>query len=241
MIDNLSGYIRMKKIVLVTGANRGIGLEICRQLARQDMTVILTARDPAKGEEACRRLQDEGFAAVFHQLDVTDPHSIDALKEFVQRESGRLDVLVNNAGIGIGSKGAADADLHEVRQIMEINFYGAWRLILALLPLLRKSVEGRIINISSGMGAWRNLTGGYAGYRLSKTMLNALTVLMANELRNSNIKVNAMCPGWVQTEMGGRGAPRSVEKGAETAVWLATLSNGGPTGKFFRNKKEINW
>jgi NAD(P)-dependent dehydrogenase (short-subunit alcohol dehydrogenase family) len=141
-----------------------------------------------------------------------------------------LDILINNAAIGTGTTGAVNADLNEVRQIMETNFYGPWRLSLALLPMLKKSREGRIINLSSGMCALEDLNGGYAGYRLSKAGLNALTILMANELRGTNLKVNAMCPGWVRTDMGGSGAPRPLEKGAETAVWLATIPDGGPSG-----------
>lgn len=227
----------MTKIVLVTGANKGIGLEICKQLAHNNLKVILTSRDSEKGNKAIKNINGD---VLFHQLDVTDDKSILGIASFLKNNFGKLDILINNAGIGVGSNDAMDTEMSEVKQIMETNLYGAWNLTKMLLPLLKKSDEGRIINMSSGMGALDDLTGGYAGYRLSKSSLNALTILMANELSNTNIKINAMCPGWVRTDMGGANASRSVEKGAETATWLATEKTI-PTGKFFRDMKIIKW
>lgn len=232
----------MDKVVLVTGGNRGIGLEICRQLAEKGATVVLTARDESKGAAARDTLAQSGFTVAFQTLDVADSASVQALKSKLENEYGRLDVLINNAGIGVGNKKAMDADFAEVKEIMATNFYGPWELTIALLPLFRKSNDARIINMSSGMGALDSLpTGSYAGYRLSKTSLNGLSMMLAGELGNENIAVNAMCPGWVRTDMGGQSAPRSVQQGADTAVWLALEASREITGKFFRDRKEIPW
>lgn len=225
------------KTILVTGGNRGIGLEICRQLDKLGHTVILGSRDVEKGKEAAKLLSD---TVIVKQLDVTNEQSIQNFFEFVNSEFGKLDVLINNAGIGVGQKGAVNATLAGVKHIMETNFYGVWRMCQVFIPLLRKSEEGRIINMSSGMGELASLTGGYAGYSLSKTSMNALTILLSNELKAEGIKVNAMCPGWVRTDMGGANATRSVAQGADTAVWLA-VQNKIPTGKFFRDRKIISW
>ena len=227
----------MQKVILVTGGNRGIGLEICRELAEGGHNVIMGTRDLAKGKLVAREI---GQSIDVQQLDVTNEEQVTAIALYISMEYSRLDVLINNAGIGIGSNGAIDVNLAEVKKIMETNFYGPWRLTQALLSILNNSEEGRIVNISSGMGALDNLTGGYAGYRMSKSSLNALTILMANELSGSSVKVNSMCPGWVKTDMGGAGATRSVEQGADTAVWLA-LEKEIPHGKFLRDRKIISW
>ena len=266
------------KTVLVTGGNRGIGFEICRQLDELGYRVILGSRDLEKGKEAARSLSGN---TVICQLDVTDDLSILNLSEFVKTSFGKLDVLINNAGIGAGkdhentilgrvkstmenhfntawrmvrvvkpllkkagiggrAAGAGNVSLMSVKKVMETNFYGAWRMIQAFIPLLLKSEKGRIINISSGMGELKSLTGVYPGYSMSKASLNALTIMFSNELEEKGIMVNAMCPGWVRTDMGGADAPRHVSQGADTAVWLTTESEI-PTGKFFRDRKEINW
>lgn len=233
----------MKPISLVTGANRGIGLEICRQLAELGHTVILTARNAVKGETAAKSLSGDVH---FLQLDVTSDASVNSCAGDLEKQFGKLDVLVNNAAIfkvdPLGkAKGIKDVTTDEVKAIMETNFFGPLRVNHAFLPLLTKSKEGRIINVSSGMGELSDLRyGGYAGYRLSKAGLNAQTIQLAAELRHTSIKVNAMCPGWVRTDMGGPDATRSVAKGAETAVWLAT-AEGLPTGRFWRDKREIRW
>jgi NAD(P)-dependent dehydrogenase (short-subunit alcohol dehydrogenase family) len=227
----------MTKTILVTGGNRGIGLEICRQLTVLGHKVILGTRDLEKGNLAAEKM---ALPVDVQALDVTNTNHIDKLVLYITEAYGSLDVLINNAGVGIGSTGVARADLTEVKDIMETNFYGPWRPTQALLPLLEKSDEGRIVNMSSGMGALDEMEGGYAGYRMSKSALNALTILTANELANTSIKVNALCPGWVKTEMGGSGATRTVEQGADTAVWLSTEENIA-SGLFFRDRKVISW
>jgi NAD(P)-dependent dehydrogenase (short-subunit alcohol dehydrogenase family) len=164
------------------------------------------------------------------------------LASFVEEEFGRLDILVNNAGISNdeGQRGV-DADLSRVRVALETNLLGAWRLCEVAIPLMRREDYGRVVNISTGLAALEDMGGGWPGYRVSKTALNALTRILASELRGSGILVNSVCPGWVQTEMGGYGAPRPVEEGADTPVWAATLPKGGPTGGFFRDRRPIPW
>lgn len=227
----------MDRIALVTGANRGIGYESCRQLAALGFGVVLTARDEKKGEAAARRL---GSSVSFQTLDVRDERSVRDAFESVKRQFGRLDVLVNNAGISKGSKTLEDADLEDLKRIMETNFFGPIRVSKTFLPLLRKSDDARIINVSSAMGSLDDLGGGYAAYRLSKAGLNAQTILLANELKGSSIKVFAMCPGWVRSDMGGLFAPRSLEQGADTITWLATTSDAR-SGAWYRDRREIPW
>ncbi len=230
------------KVALVTGANRGIGLEICRQLANQEIRVILTARDESNGKAASAKLVKEGLEVVFRQLDVSDASSIKNIVGFVNKELGRLDILVNNAGIYIDQdKLARNVALHIVRETLEINLLGPLSLCQAFVPLMKKQNYGRIVNLSSGMGAFSQIGGGSASYRISKTALNSMTAILANELTGSNILVNTMNPGWVRTDMGGAHATRSVEQGADTAIWLATLPDNGPSGKFFSDRKEIPW
>jgi NAD(P)-dependent dehydrogenase (short-subunit alcohol dehydrogenase family) len=222
--------------ILVTGGNRGIGLETCRQLAALGHTVLLGSRDHAKGQAAAATLSGNVQAV---QLDMDDSASIAALAADLAARFGHLDVLINNAAV-ISTIPAATVAEAEMKRVFQTNFHGPHALITALLPLLRRSPQGRIINLSSGMGALEDLTGGYAAYRLSKTALNALTILLANELRNEGVLVHAMCPGWVKTDMGGAGAQREVSQGADTAVWLATAPDTG-TGKFWRDRKVIRW
>ena len=170
---------------------------------------------------------------------MTDQRSVDAAAAQVERDPGRVDVLVNNAGVGGRTDGAASADLEAVKDTLETNLFGAWRLTAALLPLLRAGGHGRIVNVSSGMGQLDEMGGGQAAYRVSKTGLNALTRILANEERGSGIL--SACPGWVRTDMGGSGARSSVEEGADTPVWLATLPDDGPSGGFFRYREPIPW
>jgi NAD(P)-dependent dehydrogenase (short-subunit alcohol dehydrogenase family) len=173
------------------------------------------------------------------QLDVTDEDTIFAARQRVESDSGRLDALVNNAGVYGDPTGAAGYDIDGAHVVLEVNTFGPWRLIEAFLPLLRESDAPRIVNVSSGAGQLSDMNGGRAAYRISKAGHNALTRTLASDERW--VKVNAMCPGWVRTDMGGSGATRSVEEGADTAVWLATLPDDGPTGGFFRNRKPIPW
>lgn len=221
-------------VALVTGANRGIGREIATQLVRDHgFQVLAGARDVASIDAG------EGIVAV--ELDVTDAASVDAARERIEADPGRLDVLVNNAGIYGASTAAADYPLELAREVIETNTFGPWRLIQAFLPLLHDGASPRIVNVSSGAGQLAEMNGGYTAYRISKAGLNALTRTVAEDEQGSRILVNSMCPGWVRTDMGGANAPRSVEQGADTAVWLATLPDGGPNGGFFRNREPIPW
>ena len=238
-----------KKMAVVTGANRGIGFEACRQLARRGMRVVLAARDETKERAAAERLKNEGLDVGFVRLDVSDGGSVGEFARQVTKDHGRVDVLVNNAGIMLEKHAAAErgfptvftARIETLRETMETNVYGALRVVQTLRPLLPDTGDGaRIINVSSGMGQLSDMNGGYAGYRLSKVGLNALTRILADELKGTAIRVNSICPGWVKTEMGGEGAHRSTEQGADTIVWLATEPKV-PTGGFFRDRKAIPW
>jgi NAD(P)-dependent dehydrogenase (short-subunit alcohol dehydrogenase family) len=229
----------MQKIAIVTGGNRGIGFEICRQLARMGIKVILTARDESKGKDAVRKLQYEGLDVLFHSLDVTDEQSIKRLAGWVERTFNRIDILINNAAINIDEDCTAlKADINKIKETMETNVYGPLRLCQALLPIMRKNNFGRIVNVSSGAGALNEMTTGSPGYRISKTALNVITKLLGNELVATNITVNSLCPGRIRTDMNPNGE-RSVEQGADTAIWLA--DENVETGKFFRDRKEIPW
>lgn len=227
-----------KRIAVVTGANRGIGLEICRQLAQAGMHVILTARDESKGKAAAKKLGVES-----HQLDVDSEQSVKAFVLWLADTHGRCDVLVNNAGVMLDPRGSRvlDSRIEIYRDTLETNLLGPLRMIQAVAPLMKKQGYGRIVNMSSGQGQLSEMGVGTPAYRVSKTALNALTRTTAADLHGSGILVNAMCPGWVRTDMGGPGAPRSVEQGADTALWLATLPEKGPTGGYFRDRKPIPW
>jgi NAD(P)-dependent dehydrogenase (short-subunit alcohol dehydrogenase family) len=231
------------RIAVVTGANKGIGFEICRQLAQHGVNVVLTARDRGRGEKAAAVLQREGLNAIFHALDVTDPKQIQALAEYMARAHGRCDILVNNAGIMIDKRGAGvlEMQVETLRATLETNFYGPLQIAQALVPLMRRHRYGRIVNLSSGLGQLEGMGDGTPAYRASKAALNALTLMFAAATKGSGILVNSMCPGWVRTDMGGASADRSVEDGAATAVWLATLADDGPTGGFFRDRRPIAW
>jgi NAD(P)-dependent dehydrogenase (short-subunit alcohol dehydrogenase family) len=227
------------RIALVSGGNRGIGLEVCHQLAERGYTVVMGSRDEARGRAAAEGLEGD---VIPHQLDVSDAGSVDLMAAFLEEEVGRLDILVNNAAISNdeGQRGV-DADLDRVRESLEANLFGAWRLCEIAIPLMRRNDYGRIVNVSTGLAALEDMGGGSPGYRVSKTALNALTRILASELRGSGILVNAVNPGWVQTDMGGAGATRSVEEGAEALVWAATIPNNGPTGGFFRDRHPVPW
>ena len=231
----------MNGVALVTGANRGIGLEVCRQLGRRGYVVILTARDEQKARAAAEPLQRAGADVRVQRLDVADERSAREAAAAVERSVGRLDVLVNNAGILYDTwQHAASADLAIVREAFETNTLGPWRVSQAFLPLLRRSEHGRIVNVSSGAGALASMDGDTPAYALSKIALNALTLMLAADLRPSRILVNAVCPGWVATDMGGSGG-RPVADGGASVVWAATLPDDGPTGGFFRDGKPIPW
>jgi NAD(P)-dependent dehydrogenase (short-subunit alcohol dehydrogenase family) len=229
-------------IALVTGANRGIGFETCRQLALHDVHVILTSRDADKGQAAADKLGAEGLTLAYRQLDVTDPDSIGRLREFVETTYGRLDILVNNAAIYIDDRHSLLAlDYDVLRSTMETNAYGPLLLTQAFVPLMRRHNYGRIVNVSSGIGELSDLGSSWPAYRLSKILFNIQTRIIAGELEGSNILINAMCPGWVRTDMGGPNAAKSVEEGADTVVWLSLLPDDGPQGSYFRDRQPIEW
>jgi NAD(P)-dependent dehydrogenase (short-subunit alcohol dehydrogenase family) len=222
-------------VALVTGANRGIGLEVCRQLGRLGFTVLLGARDAGRGARASRQLGGGPISPIV--LDVADDESVRAAAAGIER----LDVLVNNAAILYDTwQRGVDADLDQVHEALETNLLGAWRVTQAVLPLLRAGPAGRIVNVSSGAGALNGMGAGTPAYRTSKAALNALTRILAAELRGDGILVNAVCPGWVATDMGGTGG-RPVADGAAGVVWAATLPDDGPTGGFFRDARPIAW
>ncbi|WP_377273378.1 SDR family oxidoreductase [Peterkaempfera sp. SMS 1(5)a] len=229
------------RICLVTGANRGIGLEVCRQLGRLGHTVLLTSRDPASARSRARELAADGLDVQPLTLDVTDAECIGRAAREVERRFGRLDVLVNNAAITYDTwQRAGTADLGVVGAAMDTNVYGPWRTVQALLELLRASRHARIVNVSSEAASLTGMGGGTPAYTLSKTGLNALTRMLAAELRADGILVNAVCPGWVATDMGGPGG-RPVPEGAAGIVWAATLPDDGPTGGFFRDTRPLPW
>ena len=233
------------KLALVTGAYRGLGFETCRQLAESGYTVILTARDHAQGTRAAAALRDQGGDVRFQPLDVTDEASIESLAAYVRDNFPRLDVLVNNAGIfpdpepGSAAASVFEVELDSVRRGFETNTLGPLRLCQVLIPLMQG--RGRVVNVSSGMGQLAEMNGCCPGYRLSKTALNAVTRIFADELQQTGVKVNSVCPGWVRTAMGGPEAPRPVAEGAAGIVWAATLPDDGPSGGFFRDGLPIPW
>jgi NAD(P)-dependent dehydrogenase (short-subunit alcohol dehydrogenase family) len=223
-------------VSLVTGGNRGIGREACRQLAARGHTVLLTARSASAAETAARETGAEPL-----RLDVTDKGSIAEAARYVSGRYGKLDVLVNNAAISYDTwQRAARADLAVVREAMETNLYGPWLLAEEFLPLLRASDHPRIVNVSSEAGSLASMGGGTPAYTVSKAGLNALTRMLADDLRGDRILVNSVCPGWVATDMGGPGG-RPVTDGAASVVWAATLPDTGPTGGFFRDGQPLPW
>lgn len=237
-------------VALVTGAARGIGFEVARQLAQRGMTVILGARNPEKGEAAARRLADEGLDARAKAVDVGDVESVNRLAAEVHEEFGRLDVLVNNAAAYVDwSETASTADLESSRAVLDTNLFGAWRACQAFLPLLRRGGHGRIVNVASGAGSHGEpefglTTGGgaAASYGVSKAALNALTAKLAAELDGAGVLVNSVDPGLTATapgmeEMGARPVP----EGAASVVWAATIPDDGPTGGFFRDGEPLPW
>lgn len=228
-------------VAVITGANRGIGRELARQLADRGWSVVMGSRDAAKGRAAAAMVSGSAGPAIAVHLDVDDPASVDAAAEEVNRRFGRVDALVHNAAIMYDTWArAVTADLGAVRRGFETNFFGAWRTTLAFLPLLRQSAHGRIVNVSSEGGSISQMSGGTPTYSTSKAALNALTRLLAGELRAEGILVNAVCPGWTATDMGG-GAGRPVSAGTASVLWAVLLPDDGPTGGFFRDGQPLPW
>jgi NAD(P)-dependent dehydrogenase (short-subunit alcohol dehydrogenase family) len=238
------------RITLVTGASKGIGFEVARQLAQKGMTVILTGRDAYKTETAAETLKRERLNVTTRTVDVADEASVRQLAANLEDEFGRLDILVNNAAAYVDwTQTASNADLNDVHTVLETNLFGAWRMTQALLPLLRNSQHGRIVNVSSGAGSHGDgqfgLTtnrGSSASYGISKAALNALTAKFAAELVGTGILVNAVCPGLTATAPGmeAMGA-RPIPEGAASVVWAALLPDDGPSGGFFRDGKPLPW
>jgi NAD(P)-dependent dehydrogenase (short-subunit alcohol dehydrogenase family) len=230
------------EVALVTGANRGIGREVGRQLAARGYRVLLSARDGTQAAAAAEEIAaSAGVTVMPLTLDVSSPESIERAAAQVTADPGRLDVLVNNAGVGLdfGVPGV-DPDFEKIQLTLETNFFGAYRLTIALLSLLRASEHPRIVNVSSGMGGVAEMGGWSPGYRVSKASLNAVTRILSTELADAGVKVNSACPGFVNTDMGGpMGAQKPVQDGASGIVWLATLPDDGPTGGFFRDGKPV--
>jgi NAD(P)-dependent dehydrogenase (short-subunit alcohol dehydrogenase family) len=240
-----------KKIALVTGANKGIGFETARQLAACGITVLIGARDEKRGREAAETLKKEGLDVQFLQLDVNDPISQDNAAKFIADKFGKLDILVNNAGVARDNRVPASKGTPEQwRDTFETNLFSLVSLTQKLLPLVKKSDAGRIVNLSSILGSLAmnsdpnsplGAPSAGAAYHASKAALNMFTVHLANELKDTPIKINSAHPGWVKTDMGGEAAPLEVADGAKTSVWLATLPNDGPTGGYFFNGEALPW
>ncbi len=231
------------RTALVTGGNRGMGFEVVRQLAGRRMKVLMGSRDLKVGEEARRQLPAADRRRVtVCSLDVADAERTTRAVRDLERQHGPIDVLVNNAGI-YPDEGTAglDIDPEIVRSTFETNALGALRLCQLLVPGMAERGWGRVVNVSSGYGQMRAMGGGVLAYRVSKAALNMVTIIIADEVRGKGVLVNAADPGWVRTRMGGSGAPRSIEEGADTIVWLATLPDDGPTGGFLHDRKPISW
>ncbi|MGI9386580.1 MAG: SDR family NAD(P)-dependent oxidoreductase [Methyloligellaceae bacterium] len=234
-----------KRVALVTVGNRGLGFAACEKLAAAGYTVALTARDGIKAEAAADKLGNDGNSVEGFALDVADTASVRECVRQIYDRFGRIDVLINNAGVwserDIANTGLAP-DPALILEILDTNTVGPYRVMQAVLPIMREQKYGRIVNVSSQMARLSAMNFGSPGYRMSKTALNALTVVAATELENgTNIKVNSADPGWVRTDMGGSGADRDIEAGVDTIAWLAMLDDDGPTGGFYRDRMATDW
>ena len=236
-------------ITLITGANKGIGYEIARGLGARKIVVLIGARDEARGQAAAAKLKSEGIDAQFVQLDVTNKETILRAARWIEDQFGHLDILVNNAGIGEWGFKPSDADLVKVRELYETNLFGPMAVTQAMLPLLRRSQHGRIVNMSSSLGSLTMATDPQSpisqflalGYNTSKTALNSMTVQFANELRGTPIKVNAVCPGYCATDINNHSGPRSAAQGAIAPIQFATLGDDGPSGGVFDENGRVAW
>jgi NAD(P)-dependent dehydrogenase (short-subunit alcohol dehydrogenase family) len=247
MMANVQGF--EGDIALISGANKGIGFEIARGLGAKKIKVLVGARDEARGQAAAGKLKTEGADARFIQLDVTDHGTIERAAEWIEKEFGRLDILVNNAGVAEFGTKPSDVDLAKVREVYETNFFGPVTLIQRMLPLLKKSKHGRIVNVSSSLGSLTlssDLKSPFAdflalGYNTSKSALNSMTIQFAKELKDTPIKVNAICPGYCATDINGNSGPRSAAQGAVAAIQYATIGEDGPTGGYFNDEGRVPW
>jgi NAD(P)-dependent dehydrogenase (short-subunit alcohol dehydrogenase family) len=243
-----------KKLALVTGSSKGLGLETSRQLAQKGITVLMGARDEKRGNAAVSTLENEGLDVHFIHLDVTNSNHIRSVSNHIEKTYGKLDILVNNAGIvhteePLFKNSVETVSPKALRETFDVNFFGLVELTQALLPLIKKSDAGRIVNISSILGSLTLNSDASSdfyqvkplAYNTSKTAVNQFTIHLAAALQNTPVKVNSAHPGWVKTDMGGDQAPMEVEEGAQTAVRLATLGENAPNGKFFHNDEELPW
>lgn len=236
-------------VALISGANKGIGYEIARGLGAKKIRVLIGARDAARGEVAADQLKAEGVDARFVKLDVTDRATVERAAARIGKEFGRLDILVNNAGIAEWGFKPSDVDLGKVREVYETNLFGPIALTQAMLPLLKKSKHGRIVNVSSSLGSLAlasDLNSPFSdflalGYNTSKSALNAMTIQFAKELKDTPIKVNAICPGYCATDINNHSGPRSAAQGALAAIEYATIGEDGPTGGYFNEAGRIPW
>ncbi|MFN8671668.1 MAG: SDR family oxidoreductase [Candidatus Sericytochromatia bacterium] len=240
----------MTKVALITGANKGIGFETTKQLAKQGIKVLLGARDNNKGLEAVNKLKAEGLDVEYVNLDVDNFETHKSVGNYIQEKYGKLDILINNAGIMEAPKSVIEQNIEIFKKVFDTNFFNVIALTQTLLPLVRKSEAGRIVNLSSLLGSLTSHSDknsfiynfkSVPAYNASKSALNAFTVHLAYELKDTNIKVNSAHPGWVKTDMGGEQAPMELEDGAKTSVWLATLPSDGPTGGFYHFQETVNW
>lgn len=238
-----------KRVAIVTGASRGLGLGCAQALAERGYSVVMCARNANQLRQAAGVLIANGFNAANIVCDVGNETDRQQLAEFVESRYQRCDVLINNAGVFLEPHNFANqrpapalsSTTTTLQQTIAINSLGPWHLIQLLLPLMQRHDYGRIVNVSSGMGALDQMGRGYPAYRLSKLMLNTMTHLIAQDLESSNIKINAVCPGWVKTEMGGEHATRELDQGVASIIWAAVLDQHGPSGGFFRDGKAIPW
>jgi len=233
------------RVAIVTGANRGLGLEVCRQLASQDYRVVLTSRDEAKGAAAVQALASDGLEVLYHQLDVSDDSSIARTVGFVLSALGTIDVVVNNAGIHLdespeGDRNALVTSDEILADSVNTNAFGAYRLCRRVVPIMENGGYGRIVNVSSGAGQLWDMEDDHPAYQISKTAMNAVTRIFAAASHDC-VKVNSVCPGWVKTDMGGPSARLEISEGAQTIVWLATADADAPNGGFYRDRQAIDW
>ncbi|EQA44881.1 NAD(P)H-binding protein, PF13460 family [Leptospira broomii serovar Hurstbridge str. 5399] len=230
-----------KQIAIVTGASRGIGKQVSKELAASGVHVLCCSRKSSDSAKTVNEIEEKGGSGEAWELDVADPNSIQKFLKEVLKKHSKIDILVNNAGIYLDSGNIETSSLQNLNKTLETNLIGPYLLAKEILPVMKRNKFGRIVNVSSGLGQLSDMGPGYAAYRISKAGLNALTKILDSEAGSGNIKVNSICPGWVRTDMGGAGATRSIEQGAETIVWAALLADDGPRGKFLRDKKEIPW
>jgi NAD(P)-dependent dehydrogenase (short-subunit alcohol dehydrogenase family) len=230
-------------VAVVTGGNRGVGLEVCRRLSNLGYAVVLGSRDLRRAEIAAKEIDPEGERIIPCHIEVDNSVNIDALGDWVKERFGRVDAVVNNASTAPDLWAmAASTDLSPVAEALDINLFGSWRVTQALLPMLRSSPRPRVVNVSSEGGSIARIAGGRPAYTVSKAALNALTRMLAAELYRDGILVNAVCPGWTAQDGGkGGGGGRTAAQGAASVVWAVTIPNGGPTGTFTRDGREIPW